>query len=69
MTLGIHLDFLNSRVESMALNLDSQSYKQWKSIKDSNELTGWKKNFFFLLLSINREEKGLHCMDLKVNVV
>lgn len=68
MTLGIHLDFLNSRVESMVLNLDSQSYKQWKSIKDSNELTGWNF-FFFLLLSINREEKGLHCMDLKVNVV
>ena len=58
MTLGIHLDFLNSRVESMALNLDSQSYKQWKSIKDSNELTGWKKKFFFFCFQSIEKKKG-----------
>ena len=58
MTLGIHLDFLNSRVESMALNLDSQSYKQWKSIKDRNELTGWKKKFFFFCFQSIEKKKG-----------
>lgn len=56
MTLGIHLDFLNSRVESMVLNLDSQSYKQWKSIKDSNELTGWNFFFFFYFQSIEKKK-------------
>lgn len=67
MILDLHLHFLNFRVESMTLNLDRYCYKKWKSRKDSKELTEWK--FFFVLPSVSREEKGLHCPDLKVNVV
>ena len=44
MTLDIHLHFLNFRVESMTLNLDSQSYKQWKSIRIAKSWQG--RNFF-----------------------